>query len=152
MQYRTVQSKLWLFTTTLQENYRIFTVQRVPDTNLTCKYHERSEGCFAGQIGRGNSRWSKIFYFPKKSFYTILSSFEITKGKKSTTLKWKIRENLTIVIQNSNKREGNKSRQYLSKSGKRNRAYFFNSRNLNDGFWKSGGSLDPCIRFFEEKI
>ena len=45
------------------------------------KYHERSEGYFAGQIGQGNPRWSKNFNFPKKLLYTILSSFGITSKR-----------------------------------------------------------------------
>ena len=57
--------------TTLQGNYRIFTLQRVM----------RVEGYFAGQIGQGNPRRSKIFNFPKKLLYTVLSSFGITSKR-----------------------------------------------------------------------
>ena len=34
----------------------------------------RSQGCFVGKIGRGDHSLSKIFNFPKKELYAILSS------------------------------------------------------------------------------
>ena len=40
-------------------------------------YHDRSEGYFAGKIGRGNPRWSKHFNLSKKLLYTIVTFFRI---------------------------------------------------------------------------
>ena len=52
------------------------------------KYHERSEGYFAGQIGQVNPRWSKMFNFPKKykQFYRLLKN-QVNYGKKSAKSK-----------------------------------------------------------------
>ena len=41
------------------------------------KHPARSEGCFAGKIGRENPWLIKICNFPKKWLYTILSSYDM---------------------------------------------------------------------------